>query len=215
MGTQVIPLPEQRPAVRPLRKRRGGSRRPVQTPPAVPDAVVGTLIFLGAEAMFFAGLISAYLVLRAGSTTWPPPDQPRLPIAVTAVNTLILLYSGYTMRRAVHEIRADRMQGLSRWLGVTVLLGVTFLLVQGTEWVRLVSYGLHVTSGTYGATFYTLIGCHGLHVLGGVVVLLTVLWHALQRRLSARDHAMVDASSFYWFFVVGVWPVLYGLVYLL
>jgi cytochrome c oxidase subunit 3 len=215
MGMQVIALSQRRAAARSPRPRPVQLRRPVRMQPAVPDAVVGTLIFLGAEAMFFAGLISAFLVLRAGHATWPPPDQPRLPIAVTAVNTLILLYSGYTMRRAVLAIRAGRVQELNRWLGITVLLGLTFLGVQGTEWLRLLRYGLTVTSGVYGSTFYTLIGCHGLHVLGGVVVLLTVLWHALQGRFSPQQHGAVEASRFYWFFVVGVWPILYGLVYLL
>ncbi|MFQ5668018.1 MAG: heme-copper oxidase subunit III [Candidatus Binatia bacterium] len=185
-----------------------------RAPAAVPNAVLGMLIFLGTEAMFFAGLISAFLVLRACSAVWPPPDQPRLPIAVTAANTLVLLYSGYTMRQALLAIRGDRVRELRRWLGATGLLGVVFVAVQGTEWLRLLHYGLHVSSGVYGATFYTLIGCHGLHVLGGVVVLLAVLRHATYGRYSAQNHSAVEACRLYWFFVVGVWPILYALVYL-
>ena len=182
--------------------------------PLVPNAVIGMLVFLGTEAMYFAGLISAFLVLRANTPLWPPIDQPRLPVAMTAVNTVILLLSGYTMWRAMKAIQRDRARELVRWLAVTGALGALFLAVQGTEWVRLVGYGLHASSGTYGATFYTLIGSHGLHVLGGVIVLLAVLRNARNGAYTARAHAAVDACRFYWFFVVGVWPVLYVLVYL-
>ena len=62
------------------------------------------LMLLGAEAMFFAGLIGAYLVFRIGSAVWPPPFQPRLPLAVTGVNTIILLASAVTIRRSLKAI---------------------------------------------------------------------------------------------------------------
>ncbi len=191
----------------------GGARRPEGT--ALPNAVVGMLMFLGTETMLFAGFISALLVLRANSGMWPPPDQPRLPVAVTAVNTLILVASGFTMARALRVIRAGRTQELSWWLWATALLGTIFLSVQGAEWIRLINYGLHVSSGIYGATFYTLIGCHTLHALGGVIVLLAVLWQAVHGRYSARNHVAVEVCRLYWTFVVGVWPVLYALVYLM
>jgi len=193
------------------------SRRPSRSSPSqpgIPNAVIGILVFLGAETMLFAGLVSAYIVLRAGTVAWPPPDQPRLPTAVTAVNTLILLCSGWTMWRAQRAVRGDAVADLRRWLAVTAGLGGVFLVVQGSEWVRLLRYGLTVASGIYGGTFYALIGCHGLHVLGGLVVLLAVLRGAVHGRYTARNHGAVTASQLYWLFVVGVWPVLYVLLYL-
>ena len=90
-------------------------------------------------------------------------------------------------------------------------LGGIFLLVQGSEWVRLIHYGL---TGVYGGTFYTLIGCHGLHVIGALVAVLVVRRAAGQGHYTARQHAAVTACQLFWFFVVGVWPVLYVLVYL-
>lgn len=208
-----------------LRQERGGlplrvaycSGRPRRAPgsgPIVPNAVIGTLIFLGAEAMLFGGLISIFLVLRAGDVAWPPADQPRLPILVTTVNTLILLLSGYTVQRAGGAVRRDRAPQLQRWLTATVLLGALFLGVQGVEWTRLIRYGLSATQSNYGGTFYTLIGCHALHVFGGVVLLLAVLRGARRSRYSARSCGAVEACRLYWSFVVGVWPPLYVLVYL-
>ena len=183
--------------------------------PAVSNARLGMLVFLAFEAMFFAGLLGAYLVFRLGTPVWPPPGEPYLPIAVTWVNTGILLFSSYTVRRAVRAIRRDDRDGLGRWLLVTGLYGVTFLAVQGYEWVRLVHFGLTLSSGIYGSTFYTLIGCHGLHVLGAVIWLLVVLALARGDRFSARRHVGVQLCAMYWHFVVGLWLVLFPAVYLL
>ena len=78
----------------------GGPPAPPVRPntPIANNAWLAVLMFLGAEAMFFAGLIGAFLVFRIASPVWPPPFQPRLPIEVTGINTLILLASAVTMR---------------------------------------------------------------------------------------------------------------------
>lgn len=182
--------------------------------PIVSNARLALLMFLAAEAMFFAGLIGAFLVFRLGSTVWPPPFQPRLAVAVTGVNTVILLLSGLTMRLALRAVRLGSMEGLARCLLATVLLGVLFLGIQGYEWFRLIEFGLTVSSGIYGATFYTLIGIHGLHVLGAVLWLIVVLVQARHGRFTAQHHTGVETCAMYWTFVVALWPILYGLVYL-
>jgi len=182
--------------------------------PVVSNARLGMLVFLGAEAMFFAGLIGAFLVFRLGSLTWPPAGQPRLPVGVTAVNTAILLLSSYTMYRALRAIRGGSRRGLAGGLLATALLGAVFLGVQGVEWVRLIHFGLTLSTGVYGATFYTLIGTHGLHVLGAVLWLAVVLVGVTRNRFSAARHVAVELCGMYWYFVVGLWPILFGLVYL-
>lgn len=192
-------------------------------PPAPPDVFEGPMIsnarlglsmFLAAEAMFFAGLIGAFLVFRLSKAAWPPPFQPRLPVAVTGVNTMILLLSGLTMYFALRAVRAGKLSRLVKYLLATALLGGIFLSVQGYEWLRLVRYGLTMSSGIYGATFYTLIGCHALHVLGAVFWLMIVVMRARQGRYAAENSTGVELCGMYWTFVVALWPVLYGLVYL-
>ena len=194
-------------------------RRPDPEPrppagPVVTNARLGMLVFLGAEAMFFTGLIGAFLVFRLGSLTWPPAGQPRLPLLVTGVNTAVLLASGVTMARALRAIRRGDRRGLVRGLLVTALLGTIFLAVQGAEWVRLVHFGLTLTAGIYGSIFYTLIGTHGLHVLGAVLWLGVVLAGAARHRFSAARHVPLELCGMYWYFVVGLWPILFALVYL-
>ncbi|MEE8075298.1 MAG: heme-copper oxidase subunit III [Candidatus Binatia bacterium] len=182
--------------------------------PPISNARLGLLIFLGAEVMFFAGLVGAFLVYRLGSEVWPPLSQPRLPVEVTGVNTVIFLCSGVTVYLALSAIRAGQSSGLFRWLLATVFLGSVFLSVQGYEWLRLIHFGLTLSSGVYGSTFYTLIGFHGLHVFGAMLWLITVLVQARRGRFTPNSATGVEVCAFYWMFVVVLWPVLYVLVYL-
>ena len=197
----------------------GGGEPPA--PPVRPTLPIGSnawlavLVFLGAEAMFFAGLIGAYIVFRVASPIWPPPFQPRLPIAATGVNTLILLASAVTMRLSLRAVRANDRKRLIRFLLYTATLGGIFLAIQGFEWVRLIHFGLTLSSSVYGGLFYRLIGFHGLHVLGALIWLLIVFAMAKQERFSKERHIGLQTCGLYWTFVVGLWPVLYGLVYVL
>jgi cytochrome c oxidase subunit 3 len=164
--------------------------------------------------MFFAGLVSAFWVLRLAAPVWPPPLQPRLPVGVTGLNTLVLLGSSVAVLTGVRALRAGRRGAAIRQLGLAASLGAVFLLVQGYEWVRLIGFGLTMSSSTYGATFYTLIGAHGLHVLGALSWLALVLLAARRGRYTPRAHVGASVCAMYWHFVVALWPVLYVLVYL-
>ncbi|MFO1464478.1 MAG: cytochrome c oxidase subunit 3 [bacterium] len=181
--------------------------------PLLPSGTLAMVFFLFSETMFFAGLISAYLVLRSGFEVWPPAGQPRLPVAATAFNTALLLASGLTMLRAAKRAARPFAADLRLWLGLTLALGGGFLLLQGYEWVRLLSFGLTTTSSVYGGTFYLLIGAHALHVLGALVFLAVVFAKTRPFSTAPKSHHLVKLAAMYWLFVVLLWPVLYGLVY--
>jgi cytochrome c oxidase subunit 3 len=190
----------------------GRSRAPA--PPLIPSPRLALFLFIAAEVMLFGGLLGAFLVFRFGSRQWPPPGMPRLPVAVTAVNTLVLFASIVPIRSALAAIRRGDAGGLRRGLWRTSLLGVVFLAVQGSEWARLVRFGLRLSSGPYGSTFYVLIGFHGLHVLGAVVWLLVLWVGAVRGWFHARRHVPVELAAYYWYFVCALWAVLFPLVYL-
>jgi heme/copper-type cytochrome/quinol oxidase subunit 3 len=205
--------------VPPARPRTGGGDGPDGdgTPgrAAFDNAILATLFFIGAETMFFSGLVFSFWILRLAAPVWPPPLQPRLPLGVTGVNTLVLLGSSVAVAAGVRALRRGARRAGVRCLGLGVALGVLFLLVQGYEWARLVHFGLTVHSGAYGATFYTLIGAHGVHVLAAVVWLFTTLILAARGRFVAPRSAGLRACAMYWHFVVALWPILYTSVYVL
>jgi len=174
----------------------------------------GMILVIVVEAMTFAGLISAFMSIKASLPDWPPLDQPRFPIEATAINTAILLASGVTLfffRRLYRE--EDSTSGrLTLLLAATALLGALFVGLQGVEWARLIGFGLTVTSSSYGSIFYVIIGFHALHVVCGVLCLGVVTWMAVVRKFPRRMPSL-EAVAVFWFFVVLVWPILYAVVY--
>ena len=211
-ATAATPQIAERPQAR-LAPSFGGGPPSGMSDPPISNARLGMLMLISAETMFFVGLIGAYVVFRAGSSVWPS-GHLYLPVGVTWVNTLVLFGSCYTMHRAIAALRLDHQQSVSSWLGVTALLGTLFLGVQGYEWTQLVRDGLTISTGIYGATFYTLIGCHGLHVLAAVVWLLVVLVLAKRGAFSARRPTAVEVCGMYWYYVGALWALLFPLVYL-
>ena len=191
-------------------------RRPIprETAPVVSNTRLAMLVVIAAESMLFAGLIGMFLVFRLSAREWPPPTLPRLPLAMTALNTVVLFASLVPLAAALRAVRRDDRRRLVRAIALTAGLGAVFLVVQGAEWVRLVHHGLTLASGTYGATFYVLIGCHGVHVLVAVAWLGVVA--ALARRGTFRPtrHAGLEMCAMYWYFVCALWAVLFPLVYL-
>jgi heme/copper-type cytochrome/quinol oxidase subunit 3 len=178
--------------------------------PVLPSAVLGMLIFVSTEVMLFAGLISAFLILRAGAAgAWPPPGQPRLPFGETAFNTGALIASGLMLWRARRAF-ADSPARAVRPLAIAMVLGAFFVLFQGYEWVMMIRQGLTLTSSNHGSFFYLIVGLHGLHVLAGLSALSWAWWRLRGGFLAGSNFAAVQV---FWTFVVGLWPVLYLLVY--
>jgi len=182
----------------------------------VANAIVAMLLFLGADLMLFAGFIGAFIVFRFGAESWPPPGQPTLPLNVTTANTVVLLLSGVTMAVTLRLLKIGSPQRIKKGLLVTTILGIVFLSVQGYEWVRLVKFGLTLSKGVFGSTFYTLIGCHAAHVAGAVIWLSVVLLrYSNQARIHVNGANLgIKLIAMYWFLVVALWPILFVLVYL-
>ena len=181
----------------------------------ISNGKIAILALIGTESMLFSGLIGSYLIFRLSAPFWPPPALPRLPIEVTWINTFVLLTSALTMHLAVRATHQNRQRVLRQRLLITGALGLMFLAIQGSEWVRLIRHGLRLSSGTYGGTFYLLIGCHGAHVTAGVIWLICVVAAAMRGRYNARNPAGVELCAMYWYFVCAIWPLLFGLVYLM
>ncbi len=189
------------------------SGRPGITRTPISSGVFGMLIFMVTEAMFFAGLISAYMVIRAGVEEWPPWGQPRLPVVATAFNTVVLLASGFIMAHSRACFKKNELALGRRWLGISILLGTFFLVFQGYEWIQLLKFGFTLSSSVYGGLFYLLIVAHGVHVMGALAVLIYA-WYRIKTPGNPITPEGLFPFQLLWYFVVCVWPVLYVLVYL-
>ena len=189
------------------------SGQPGITRTPISSGVFGMLIFMVTEAMFFAGLISAYMVIRAGIEEWPPWGQPRLPVVATAFNTVVLLASGFIMAHSRACFKKKELALGRRWLGISILLGSFFLVFQGYEWIQLLKFGFTLSSSVYGGLSSLLIGAHEFHVMG-VLAVLIFAWYRIKTPGNPITPEGLFPFQLLWYFVVCVWPVLYVLVYL-
>jgi cytochrome c oxidase subunit III len=178
--------------------------------PILPNGVMGMLIFITAEIMFFAGMLSAFTIVRASNIpmSWPPPGQPMLPAEATALNTAALLLSGVALFFS-HRAFAKNKGGTMA-LGVALALGLTFVILQGLEWVSLLGQGLTMTSSTLGSFFYLVIGTHAAHAIVAIGLLTFAFFKLRAGTLKPNTFYVTQA---FWYFVVGMWPVIYVRVY--
>lgn len=186
--------------------------RPHRAKKIVSNGVLGMILFVFVEIMLFAGFISAFVIIkaRAVGSVWPPPNQPRLPFAETAVNTTALIASGIVLLIA-HTMFQRGNRDIRTLLASATVLGGTFVALQGVEWLALIQEGLTITSSTYGALFYTIIGAHALHAVAAIAALGWAFARLVGDRLTKEAMSTV---ALFWYFVVLVWPFLYFQVYL-
>ncbi len=173
--------------------------------------MLGMVLFIASEVMFFGGLFAAYFNIRAGAVEWPPAGLEELHATLPAIFTGVLLLSSVTMQLGVFAIRRGDVGGLVRWIAVTLVLGVAFLCGQVYDYSQL---DFTIRDGVYGSTFYTLTGFHGAHVFGGALYLLIVLLRALSGQFTRAHHSAVESASMYWHFVDVVWVALFITLYL-
>jgi cytochrome c oxidase subunit 3 len=188
----------------------------------ISNPILGMLLFICSEVMFFSGLFAAYFSVRATATAWPPivADSPELTEAFNLhaepwfalILTIVLVISSFTCQFGVWAIRRGDRTGFIRNIAVTLILGITFLIGQGYDYATL---GFGLSDGVFGTTFYTLTGFHGAHVFGGAIMLSVILYRGLAGQFSERHHDAVEATSLYWHFVDVVWIALFSTLYIL
>jgi cytochrome c oxidase subunit III len=189
-------------------------------------ALLGMLLFIGSELMFFAGLFAAYFNARAAalanSQHWPPLGLEEViePGLVPVVATIVLIASSGTMQYALMRIQKGDRRGMNRALAITLIMGIAFLGAQAFDYYELLignaeHAGFGINSGIYGTLFFTMTGFHGAHVFGGVVGIFIILLRGASGQFSARHHVAVEAVSAYWHFVDVVWIGLFATLYFL
>ena len=174
--------------------------------------VMGMILFVASEAMFFAAFFGAYFSIRGIAKVWPPPRIPELKIDVPTLLTVILVTSSLVVQVSLRSIRRGDRRRAVAFLAVTIALGIAFLLLQLYDYSQL---GFGVKDGTFGTLFYVMTGIHMAHVFGGVVFLSLVFGQAAGGVLSPANHDSLAAGAIYWDFVDVVWLLLFTTFYLL
>jgi cytochrome c oxidase subunit 3 len=182
----------------------------------ISNPVLGMILFIASEVMFFAGLFAAYFNLRANAPVWPPVGNLEFDlrghVALPLVLTIMLITSSVTCQLGIWAIRRGDRKGLMRAFTITIILGILFLCGQIYDYTTL---GFGINDGPFGSTFYTLTGFHGAHVFAGVLMLGVILYRGAAGQFSGRHHDAVEATSLYWHFVDVVWICLFTLLYIL
>ncbi|HEX5353051.1 MAG TPA: cytochrome c oxidase subunit 3 [Rhodanobacteraceae bacterium] len=170
------------------------------------------------------GIITNGLIWQGFSAAWPTNGPASVggsfiatsPWGVPLINTLLLLSSSVTVTVAHHALRAGNRKRLIGFLGLTILLGLAFLLCQAHEyWDSWYHLNMTLGSGIYGATFYILTGFHGLHVTVGTIMLIVMWFRCTRGHFDREHHFAFEAVSWYWHFVDVVWCCLFLFVYIL
>jgi cytochrome c oxidase subunit 3 len=177
-----------------------------------PDPLLfGTVAFLASELMFFGGLFAAYFTLRAVTAVWPPAGV-ELDALEPAIATAVLVVSSFTMQRGLARAREGDVDGMRRWVGLTVVLGVVFVASQVRTWFA-ADFG--VSTNAYGTMFYGMTGFHALHVTAGILLMIVVLGRAAQGAYRDGRLSGLEAVTYYWHFVDIVWIGLFATIYLI
>jgi cytochrome c oxidase subunit III len=176
----------------------------------------GIWLFLASEVMLFGALFSTLILLRTGASKWPHGWEV-LNIPLATLNTLVLITSSVTMVLAWAELKLNNLAKARKFLGITALLACAFLVVKGFEYGSKFQHNHYPSTDSFYAIYFTMTGLHGLHVIGGIVVIgyLLLTSNRWWQKEPVRFTNRVECTGLYWHFVDLVWIFLFPMLYLL
>jgi cytochrome c oxidase subunit 3 len=174
--------------------------------------VLGMVLFVASESMFFAAFFAILAMTYSSSKTWPPKGIPKPGLGVSGVATALIVISALAVHAGVGAIRRGQARRLVGFLVVTLVLGLAYAALQLVE---LQDVGFGVDNGPYASLFYVLTGLALAHVVGGVVFLGMLVYRTASGQLAARRQDPAEAAAVYWYFVIIVAVVLYLAFYVL
>jgi cytochrome c oxidase subunit 3 len=175
---------------------------------------LGIWLFLASEVMLFGALFSTYILLRVGAAEWPHGE---LSIKLGAINTVILICSSVTMVMSWASLKLNNFSKARLYLLITIVLASVFLVNKYFEYADHFARGEGPWHNTFLAIYFTLTGLHGLHIIGGIVVMLYLLGPGagLWKKNPEQYTNRIEYTGLYWHFVDLVWIFLFPVLYLL
>ena len=174
---------------------------------------VAMFTLIAAESAIFTIFVVAYIYYIGQSLSGPTPREV---LTLPIFNTIFLLSSSLTIMLAERALVRRAMGTFNAFWGLTILLGAIFLIGTAREWYKLITVDhLTISTNLFGTTYYSLVGLHALHVIVGLILLLTVLVFSLMKALRPEDTKRVEVLALYWHFVDCVWVVVFTVVYVI
>lgn len=176
--------------------------------------LIGFWIYLMSDCILFAGLFATYAVLSrsyaGGPTGWELFD-----LQFVAVETALLLVSSLTYGLAMIAMTQKKQTVMLRWIGVTFVLGATFLAMEIYEFHHMIAEGAGPERSAFLSAFFTLVGTHGLHILTGLIWILVLVGQVLRDGLTEANQTRLMCLSLFWHFLDVVWIGVFSIVYLM
>lgn len=196
-------------------RKGNGEDDPFMPPDSIANRYrIGMWVALAGILMMFTALTSAYIVRAGSANDWRPLALP----PILWVSTSLILISSGTLEASRRSLKRFLDNAYVRWLSVTIVLGIGFLVSQLLAWRQLVRQGVYLKSNPHSSFFYLLTATHGLHLLGGILALVYLLARTRHQRkdreAEVRRQAAADAVTIYWHFMDGLWIYLFLLLFL-
>ncbi|MGV3487998.1 MAG: cytochrome (ubi)quinol oxidase subunit III [Tuberibacillus sp.] len=175
---------------------------------------LGFWFFLGGETVLFGTLFATFIALR-NKVAAGPSSQELFSLPLTFVSTIILLVSSLTSVFAVLAMKDHKLGKMQLWFWITVLLGLSFLGLEITEFREYLHEHLGYTTSAFSSSFYTLVGTHGCHVLFGILWISALMIQSYKKGITTVTAPKYYVAALYWHFIDVVWVFIFTIVYLL
>jgi cytochrome c oxidase subunit I+III len=175
---------------------------------------VGTWLFIGSDLVFFSAIAGLLVFVRLHLSDWPAVGSV-FNLPMVSFNTLVLVTSGLTLMLAIQDSKEGKGSGMVKWLVATLVLGGSFLIISGFEWVDQFSKNFTFSSGMPGSTFYLMTGISAAHVFAGLLMLTYITKKAISGKITAQNNSSLKLFSLFWMFVVAMIVILFPALYLM
>jgi cytochrome o ubiquinol oxidase subunit 3 len=201
----------------PIDDMRGDAPPSVSEAGPAPKRIVvayGFWIFLLSDIVMFAALFAGYAVL-VNATADGPTGAVLFNQVTVAIETACLLASSYTCGLMSLAINVRRRVATYFWALITFMLGAAFLALEIREFATMIASGAAPQRSAFLSAFFTLVGCHGLHVTAGLVWLAVMMAQVAARGFRPTVERRLLCFSLFWHALDIIWVGLFSVVYLM
>jgi cytochrome o ubiquinol oxidase subunit III len=174
----------------------------------------GFWIFLLSDVIMFSAFFATYAVL-SGETAGGPSGADLFNLDIVALETACLLLSSFTCGVASIGARAHRALMYYGSMAMTAVLGAAFLFLEIREFAGLIAHGAGPSRSAFLSAYFTLVGCHGLHVTLGMLWLLTMMAQVFAKGFRADILRRVLCFALFWHTLDIIWVGIFTVVYLM